>query len=215
MMRSLALAALFATAACSSGNSQATPPAPQGTGESADLVPVGYGRLNQDDLSIRLSAGDLEIRFVPLEERTLRLLAPDAYRALHELRESRRTAIDSMARRFGTAAPGTALVTFFAARAGQNFQPQDLAILVQNQEFRAIGIIPISTNFSGQQLGARGQASALYVFEIPVPVLQEFTVSYQGAQTDAWRSRITTIQREQERLMVRVRSAGADSTRRP
>ena len=211
-MRTLALAALFLSAACASGQSQVPPtPVAPDSQASNDLVPVGYGRLNQDDLSIRLSAGDLEIRFVPLEERTLRLLAPDAYRALHDLRESRRAGIDSAARRFGAAAPGTALITFFAARAGQNFQPQDLAISVQNQEFRAIGIIPISTNFTGQQLGARGQASALYVFEIPVPVLQEFTLSYQGARTDAWRSRITTIQREQDRMMVRVR---ADTTHR-
>lgn len=212
MRRALALAALFAVAACGSGQSQVTPPPVQGDG--TDLAPVGYGRLNQDDLSIRLTAGDLEIRFVPLEERTLRLLAPDAYRALHDLRESRRAGIDSAARRFGTAAPGTALITFFAARAGQNFQPQDLAIMVQNQEFRAIGIIPVSTNFTSQQLGARAQASALYVFEIPIPVLQEFTLSYQAATTDAWRSRINTIQREQDRVMVRVRAA-ADSTRRP
>lgn len=214
MMRTLALAALFVTAACSNGNTQVTPPAPESQGEGADMVPVGYGRLNQDDLSIRLAAGDLEIRFVPLEERTLRLLAPDAYRALHELRESRRAVIDSTARRFGTAAPGTALVTFFAARAAQNFQPQDLAITNQSQEFRAIGVVPISSNFSSQQLGARGQASALYVFEIPVPVMQEFTLTYQAARTDAWRSRVTTIQREQDRVMVRVRTAG-DTTRRP
>src|SRR5689334_10288569 len=157
-MRTLALAALFLSAACASGQSQVPPPAPVDSQSSNDMVPVGYGRLNQDDLSIRLSAGDLEIRFVPLEERTLRLLAPDAYRALHDLRESRRAVIDSTARRFGAAAPGTALLTFFAARAGQNFQPQDVAISVQNQEFRAIGIIPISTNFTGQQLGARDQA---------------------------------------------------------
>ena len=214
-MRIPALALLFLSAACASGQSQ-VPPAPVADSQASnDLVPVGYGRLNQDDLSIRLSAGDLEIRFVPLEERTLRLLAPDAYRALHELRESRRAGIDSMARRFGAAAPGTALITFFAARSGQNFQPQDVAITVQGQEFRAIGILPISTNFSGQQLGARGQASALYVFEIPIPVLQEFTLSYQAARTDAWRSRITTIQREQDRMMVRVRSARVDSTRTP
>ena len=210
-MRIPALALLFLAAACASGQSQVPPTPPVADPQASnDLVPVGYGRLNQDDLSIRLSAGDLEIRFVPLEERTLRLLAPDAYRALHDLRESRRAGIDSAARRYGTAAPGTALLTFFAARAGQNFQPQDVAITVQNQEFRAIGIIPISTNFSGQQLGARGQASALYVFEIPIPVLQEFTLSYQGARTDAWRSRVTTIQREQDRVMVRVR---ADTTR--
>ena len=205
-MRTLALAALFLSAACASGQSQVPPAASADPQGAADQIPVGYGRLNQDDLSIRLSAGDLEVRFVPLEERTLRLLAPDAYRALHELRESRRAAVDSAARRSGTAAPGTALITFFAARAGQNFQPQDLAILVQNQEFRAIGIIPVSTNFTSQQLGARDQASAIYVFEIPIPVLQEFTLTYQAARTDAWRSRITAIQREQDRVMVRVRA---------
>lgn len=211
MTRALGLTALFLSAACASGQSQ-VPPATPDSQAANDLVPVGYGRLNQDDLSIRLGAGDLEIRFVPLEERTLRLLAPDAYRALHDLRESRRAGIDSTARRFGAAAPGTALITFFAARAGQNFQPQDVAITFQNQEFRAIGIIPISANFSGQQLGARGQASALYVFEIPVPVLQEFTLSYQAARTDTWRSRITAIQREQDRVMMRVR---ADTAQRP
>ena len=215
MIRPFAVLALLVAAACGGASGQVPAPAPQDTTTGADLVPLGFGRLSQDDLSMRLSAGDLEIRFVPLEERTLRLLAPDAYRALHELRESRRPGIDSVARRYGAAAPGVALVTFFAARAGQNFQPQDLALTVQNQEFRAIGILPVSSNFTGQQLGTRGQASALYVFEIPVPVLQEFTLSYQQARTDAWRSRISTIQREQERLMVRVRSARADSTRTP
>ena len=211
-LRAFTLIALIATAACGGAQGQDTPTPPP---EEGQLVPLGYGRLNQDDLSLRLSAGDLEVRFVPLEERVLRLLAADAYRALHDLRESRRAAIDSIAHRYGAAAPGVALVTFFAARAGQQYQPQDIALSVQNQEFRAVGIVPISSNFTSQQLSNRGQASALYVFEMPIPVMQEFTLSYGAIRTDGWKSRVTTISREQDRLMLRVRSERPDSTRSP
>ena len=210
LLSALSLTTLVAAAACGGAQGQA-PSSP--TPNDAQMVPLGYGRLNQDDISIRLTSGDLEVRFVPLEERILRLLASDAYRALHDLRESRRAAIDSIAHRYGIASPGVALVTYFAARAGQQYQPQDIALSVQGQEFRALSIVPISSNFSNQQLANRDQASALYIFEMPVPVMQEFTLSYGAIRTDAWRSRVTTISREQERLLLRARSAEADSTR--
>jgi hypothetical protein len=215
-LRAFAFVGLVATAACGGAQGQAAPaPAQVQAPGGEELVPVGHGRLNQDDISIRLTSGDLEIRFVPLQERVLRLLAPDAYRALHELRESRRGAVDSIGHRFGAAAPGVALVTFFAARAGQQYQPQDIALTVQNQEFRALGIVPVSSNFTSQQLPVRGQASAIYVFEMPIPVLQEFVLSYGPARTDSWRGRINTITREQDRLMQRARAARPDSTRTP
>jgi len=210
--RTSALLLLLATAACGGAQGQATPgPTPT----DAQAVPPGFGRLNQDDLSLKWSAGDLEIRFLPLNEQMLRLLAPDAYRALHDLRESRRARIDSVAKQNGTAEPGVAMVTFFAARSGQQFQPQDLALSVQNQEFRSIGIIPLSANFSGQQLPVRGQASALYVFEMPIPVTQEFALSYQGSRTDAWKDRVMAINREHDRVMLRARTTQGDSTRTP
>jgi len=179
------------------------------------MVPAGFGRLNQDELSLKWSVGDLEIRFLPLDERMLRLLATDGYRAMHDLRESRRARIDSIAKQNGTAEPGVALVTFFAARAGQQYQPQDIALSVQNQEFRAIGIIPLSANFTSQQLPVRGQASALYVFEMPIPVTQEFTLSYQAARTDGWKDRVVTINRERDRVMLRARSTQVDSVHTP
>ena len=211
-LRTGALLILLATAACGGAQGQ-TSPAPLPA--DAQTVPVGFGRLNQDDLSLKWSVGDLEIRFLPLDERMLRLLATDAYRAMHDLRESRRAKIDSIAKRNGTSEPGVALITFFAARSGQQYQPQDIALSVQNQEFRAIDIIPLSANFTSQQLPVRGQASALYVFEIPIPVTQEFTLSYQGARTDGWKDRVTTINREHDRVMLRARSTQTDTTHTP
>ena len=184
VIRASAVALLFLAAACGGAQGQVTPaPVDTASASAADprtnqLLPAGYGRLNQDDISLRLVAGDMEIRFVPLEERVIRILAPDAYRALHDIRESRRVGIDSVSRRYGAAAPGVALVTFFSARTGQRFEPQDLYLSVLNQEFRAIGMVPISANFTSQQLQVRGQANAIYVFEIPIPVMQEFIMGY-------------------------------------
>ncbi len=215
--RAPALALLFLTAACGGAQSQVSPPPAVDSTSAADphgnpMIPAGYGKLNQDDISLRLVVGDLEVRFVPLDERLIRLLAPDAYRALRDVRESRRTGIDSVARRAGAAVPGTALVTFFAARDGQRFEPQDLELTLLNQEFRAVGTVPISANFTSQQLQSRGQASAVFVFDIPIPMNQEFTLGYSYGRTDAWKSRITAIEREQDRIILRIRAARNDSS---
>jgi hypothetical protein len=154
----------------------------------------------------------MEIRFVPLEERIIRILAPDAYRALHDIRESRRAGVDSVSRRYGSAAPGVALVTFFSSKAGQRFEPQNVYLSVLNQEFRAIGMVPISANFTSQQLQIRGQANAVYVFDIPLPVMQEFILGYGSYRTDAWKSRVPVIEREFDRITLRVRAAQNDTT---
>lgn len=216
--RAVAIVTLLATAACGGAQGQVTPaPAAADTSSLTGYqpIPVGYGRLGQDDISLRLAAGDLEIRFLPLDERDLRLLANDAYRAYHDLRESRRVQVDSVARRSGAATPGLALVTFFSAREGVRFEPQDLAINASGQQFRAVGVVPISANFSNQQLGNREQASAIFVFDAPLPLSQEFTLLYQVYQTDAWRDRLALITREKDRIATRLRSVPVDSTQRP
>ena len=211
MIRTFAVSLLLLGAACGGAQGQASPAPAEGTGNGT-LLPPGSGRLRQDDLALRFSAGDLEIRFVPLEERVLRLLTPDAYRALHDIRESRRTALDSAAHRAGISEPGLAMVTFFAARAGQRFEPQDLSLSVNGQEFRAAAIVPLSATFTSQQLENRQQASAIYVWELPLPVYQDFVLGYQGQQTDGWKDRVTTLTRETDRISLRVRASGADTT---
>lgn len=218
ILRASTVALLFLAAACGGAQGQVTPTPTPPAGDAAtdprdgQLLPLGYGRLNQDDISLRLVAGDMEIRFVPVEERVIRILAPDAYRALHDIRESRRAGIDSVSRRRGAAAPGLALVTFFSARTGQRFEPQALYLSVLNQEFRAIGMVPISANFTSQQLPVRGQANAIYVFEGSIPVMQEFEMGYGTYRTDAWKGRVPVIEREIDRITLRVRAAQNDTT---
>src|SRR3954462_972357 len=54
-----------------------------------DTIPPGYGTLRRDDVAVRLSTGTIEIQVLPLEEQVIRLLAPDTYRSLTELVQSR------------------------------------------------------------------------------------------------------------------------------
>lgn len=168
-----------------------------------DLPPVGFGTLNQDDIAVTLRQEDLELRIVPLDERVLRLLAPDAYASLHGILQSRAAGIDSITRRNGVAVPGILFVTFFGRRAGARFDPQNLNVVIRNQLYRAIGIVPYSSNFNSQQLDVRQQASGLFLFEVTLPVFEPFSISYGATSSDAWEGKLTRIQRERARVMGR------------
>jgi hypothetical protein len=168
-----------------------------------DLPPVGYGSFNQDQLSVRFGAQDLEIRFLPLDERLLRLLAKDAYASLHGLVEERQVSIDSVARAEGIAAPGLVLVSFFALRRDARFEPGNLNLLYRNQLERPAAILPYTANFTSRQLGVRQQASAIYVFAQPIPVFEEFGITYNGTTSNAWNQALSRIQRERSRVLAR------------
>jgi hypothetical protein len=173
------------------------------TQAQGDLPPAGFGTLNQDDIALTLRQEDLEIRIVPLDERVLRLLAPDAYASLHGILQTRSLQLDSIGRRNGVAVPGILFVTFFARRSGARFDPQNLNVVIRNQLYRPIGIVPYSSNFNSQQLETRQQASGLFLFEETLPVFEPFTVSY-GATSSDWEGKLVRIQRERARVMGRV-----------
>jgi hypothetical protein len=177
-----------------------------------DLPPAGFGTLNQDDIAVTLRLEDLEIRVVPLDERILRLLAPDAYVSLSGILKTRAADIDSISRRNGVAVPGVLFVTFFARRAGARFDPQNLNLVIRNQLARPIGVVRYSANFNAQQLDVRQQATGLFLFEETLPVFEPFTISYGTASSDAWEGKLTRIQRERARVTgrgIRRDSAGS------
>ena len=181
------------------------------TSAQGDLPPAGFGTLNQEDIAVTLRQEDLEIRVLPLDERVLRLLAPDAYASLHGILQTRAAEIDSVSRRNGVAVPGILFVTFFARRAGARFDPQTLNVVIRNQLYRPIGVVRYSANFNSQQLEVRQQASGLILFEETLTVFEPFTISYGSISSDAWESKLTRIQRERARVTgrgVRRDSAG-------
>ena len=109
--RALAGVALFtAAAACASrpaGETAASPATGAGQARpvttrldtAPPLVPPNYGTLKQDDIAIHMQVGQVQVRAIPLDEAIIRVLAPDSYRSLRGLRESRRETIDRLAAR--------------------------------------------------------------------------------------------------------------------
>ena len=99
MIRHAMLFACLCSAACASGTaSSATQPAPTGPrvtidSTTATAIPAGLGTLRQDDIAIVLQPEGVRVTAIPLDESVIRTLAPDSYRSLRALLESRRQEI--------------------------------------------------------------------------------------------------------------------------
>jgi len=176
-------------------------------------LPPGYGTLSQNDLALRLRNDDLEIRFIPLDQRVTRLLASDAYQSIRGLVETNRRGIDSVASRAGVSQPGLALVSFFGLRPDVHFEAQTLTLLIRNRAFQPLGSIPLNPKFTSGQLGIREQASAIYVFEESIPVDDSFTLSYGPLKSDDWQNKQPTLERERGRVAARARELPRDTSR--
>jgi len=196
-----------------------TPPTPSSAQDGprdgdAGLPPAGYGSLSQSDLALRLRNDEIEIRFVPLDQRVTRLLARDAYESLNSLVLSRRRQIDSVASTAGISRPGLALVTFFGLREAARYDPQTLTLVVRNRVFRPLGIVPFTPRFTSQQLEVRQQVSAVYLFEEEIPVTDGFSLAYNELTSEDWSRRRTTLDRERSRAAARARVQQPDSAGR-
>ncbi len=168
-------------------------------------VPPGYGSLRQDEIAIRLESQGLIVRAIPLDESVIRLLTPDSYRALRDLEQSNQRAIEGISRRYGGRAPDLWYVSFYGREENARFSPMDLTITSGGQQFRPIDVIPLSTGFGEQRLGARETQSAVYVYPGDIDVDHPLTVSFQGQQSSVWEQLLQRIERE--RALVRARAS--------
>ncbi len=195
----------------SSGNGSATgtpsPAAEDTTGKAS--IPPGYGSLRQDDIAIRLQPQGLIVRAIPLDENVIRLLTPDSYRALRELEESNRTAIERITRRSGGRRPAVWYVSFYGLQPEARFSPMELVITSAGQDFRPIDVVPLTTGFGEQRLRQRETQSAVYLFPGEVDVDHPLVVTFQGERDATWEQTLQRIERE--RALVRARSSSSGS----
>jgi hypothetical protein len=188
----------------------ASPPAPASTASDsgatgAALVPAGFGTLRQDDIALRLDVFALQVRVMPLDEAILRTLAPDSYRALHDLRESQRDHLAATARRTGVQRFSLWYVSFFSAEPGETrFSPMDLVITNVGRDFRPLGVFAVTPGFGQHRVRQRETQSAVYAFEEQLDANQPLVVTYETARNGEWN---VTLQRiERERLLIRSRA---------
>lgn len=177
---------------------------PQADTAGLALLPPGYGSLRQDDLSLHIDAGTVLVRALPLDEALIRLLTPDSYRALHDLKEGSRNDIDAIARRYGGRPVSVWLVSFYGVEPNARFTPGDLIVTSGGRDFRPYDILSLTVGFGENRLRQRETQSALYVYDGDVQVNQPVSITYQGAIDASWEQTLQTIERE--RAMVRARS---------
>jgi hypothetical protein len=170
-----------------------------------DNLPVGMGQMSLSNATINLTNGNLEIVFVPLDERILRLLTKDSYLAMQRLISEYRTQIDSVGSLDGVTDPGIALVSFHATAQNTRFDPALLTLTFHGQQFRPVGWVPLSADFSNLQLDVRQQVQALLLYRRDIPVKEAFTLSYLAATNDDWANRLTRFDSERSRILGRVR----------
>ena len=150
--RAVAVFALTSTAACSPSTrlgAQVTPPTTPG-----DTVPAGFGSLRRDDIVLRFATDQLQLQILPLDERVIRLLAPDTYNSVEQLVQSRQQEITEAARRAGLANPTLVMVTFYGQAAGARFTPEDIQLQSRGRQYRPDAIVPLSPTWSTLAAGS-------------------------------------------------------------
>lgn len=184
----------------------ATPLGAQDTAavSEAGLPPAGYGTLRQDDIAVHLETGTFALRVLPLDERVIRLLAPDSYTSLSRLKALRRADIADAAERNGVSEPTLLLVTFFGLQPQARFTPEDVTITSRNRFFRPLVILPITPRWSELLLRQRETATAIYLYENGIAVLEPFVVGYAGMSSTRWGQVLPTLDRERAAVISRA-----------
>jgi hypothetical protein len=211
-----AFGAVITLAACASRPATGTAGASPTPGESQarpvttrldtapPLVPPNYGTLRQDDIAIRMQVNQVQVRAIPLDESVIRVLAPDSYRSLRGLRESRRETIDRLAARYMLRERNLWFVSFYGLAPDARFSPAELTLSVSGRDYRPLEVIALSAGFGEQRLDVRETQSALYLFGDGIDLSQPIVVRMQGNEDPSWAGILQRI--EQERALIRGRA---------
>ena len=216
--RGLTAAALCLALAACGGAPAPGPPSPA-TGAASSppvttrldtappLIPPNYGTLKQDDIAVHMQVGQVQVRAIPLDESVIRVLAPDSYRSLRGLRESKRDAVDRLAARYMLRDRNVWFVSFFGLAPDARFNPGELTLSVSGRDYRPLEVLPLSSGFGEQRLNVRETQNALYLFGDGVNLTQPIVVRMQGNEDASWGAILQRI--EQERALIRGRASRA------
>jgi hypothetical protein len=192
--------------ACSAASPAEDEPAPTTSAGLDALPPPGYGTLRQDDFTVPMASGPLQIKVTPLDESVIRLAAPDTYQRLHGLAQSRSDRIRDMGQQAGLREDATVfLVSFFTREQQAAYEPTGLQMLSNGILYRALGILPLTPEWGRQQVKQEESQSALYLFDPAIDLDVTFEVEYLSRRSLAWTGIIRTLQAERGRVVGRAK----------
>lgn len=190
-------------------HAQGTPPASADTLDP-NYVPAGFGSLKQDDIALKVApSSGLQVRAIPLDERIIRLLSPDSYRAMREVAASKAAAINTVRERNRLPSYSLWYVSFYALEQGETrFSPQEFLINNTGRDFRPIDVLPLSAGFGEYRLKQREVQSALFIFDGAIDVNQPTSALMEGTPSATDWTRVMQLI-ERERALVRSRANAA------
>ena len=162
------------------------------------LVRPGYGSLRQEEFTLTLRDGDVQVKMTPLEEWVIRLAAPDTYDRLAALRSGHEAALRSSSSSSGS--PRLFLVSFYSEQVGLGFHPEDLHVANLGRRHRPLAIRPMTPGWGTQRLGQRQVESAVYGYSGEVSLDADLVSEYRGARSDEWATILPDLLAEQARV---------------
>jgi hypothetical protein len=202
-MKTLILCSVVALCACA-GRSSAQEPI-QISKSSGDttrkaLVQPGLGTLKQDEFTIGIRSGNLLVKVTPLSEHIVRLAAPDTYKRLNALAESRRA---EAVERTNMSDPELFLVSFFSYSPDVDFNPEDVQIEYSGKLLRAAHIVPLTSSWGKQRLGQQETQAAIYVFNETIDYDLPLVLKYGVDQNSDWQQVVSKLQVERTKILSR------------
>jgi len=164
-------------------------------------IPSGFGTLRQDQISIRLRRGEVEILVVPLEEAIIRTASPDTWERLSALGEGHRrwfrdrTGTEGAFRLF--------LVALYSESVTEPFEEEELVLVSGGLRTRAVGIRGITPTWDQQRLLPGEAQMAVYAFPPEISLGPDLEVEYREIRTREWSRILPLVQAEQARIRGR------------
>jgi hypothetical protein len=178
----------------------------EGIGEGS-VLPLGLGTLRQEEISVDLRRGEMQIRLTPLTESVTRTAAPDTWERLSSLAQSHR----ELLRRESGVDPQVQLflVAFYSGSFTLPFEPGALTLVSRGVRHRPLDIRPISPSWTAQRLVPREPQLALYAFPVEVDVEGDLAVEYMETRSQDWERVLPRIQTERARIRARAPRGGS------
>ncbi|MFQ5528751.1 MAG: hypothetical protein ACE5FP_00225 [Gemmatimonadota bacterium] len=172
------------------------------------IGPVGYGTLEQDDITVFVQDGNVRIKVLPLSEWAIRLTAPDTYRRLNGYKVARGQEILRRSARAGERGwPLVLFVTYFSQAVEETFESYDLQIRNQGFLYRPLDILPVTPDFTRERLRQQETQIALYLFPADIDLDLPTEVAYGTASSSRWDGIRSTLDSE---LALATSRAGAN-----
>ena len=203
-LRVAASAAILVLCACArQGTAQQPVPSTAVPADTSELVAPGLGTLKQDEFTIGIRSGNLLVKVTPLSEHVIRLAAPDTYKRLHALAESRRA--EALKQSRGNQ-PELFMVSFFSYSPDVDFNPEDVQIDYSGKLLRAVSIMPLTPSWGKQRLGQQETQAAVYVFDEPMDFELPIVMKYGTEENRDWQRVIPKLQVERGKIQSRQKT---------